>query len=223
MIAVIATYNESETIGPIVKALTSDFKEVVVVDDSSPDGTGMIAEGAGATVISRPPRSGIASAYMDGFRYALGQDPYLVLQMDAGLTHNPQDAQPMARCNRLYNYDLVIGSRFCVGYPFLGLRTVISRSAALLMRAAGVRVADVTSGFRAWEPDLLEAVIEPGVEAEGFAFQLELLYRASKMNARIAEFPVKYKLTNSSLDPGMLAEALNIWRKCVTSYILHNT
>jgi dolichol-phosphate mannosyltransferase len=220
MIAVIATYNESETIGQIVESLARDFKGVVVVDDSSPDGTALIAERAGATVISRPPKSGIASAYMDGFRYALTRDPRLVLQMDAGLTHDPQDAPLISWCNQVYDYDLVIGSRFCEGYPFLGFRTVISRSAALLMRAAGVRVSDVTSGFRAWEPGLLEAVIEPGVESEGFAFQLELLHRASEMGARITEFPIEYKLTNSSFDVGMIAEALNIWRKCV---IFHNT
>lgn len=198
---VIATYNEAATIRQIIEAV--DWP-VIVVDDSSPDNTGLIARSAGAMVITRPAKSGIASAYFNGFRAALDSRAEFIVQMDAGLTHNPVDVA-LLLATAQDGYDLVIGSRqFGWGY-----RAMISRSAAVLMRANGIKMPDVTSGFRCWRRSLLQRVASKPFKASGFAFQLEAIHRAK--GAKMAAIPIEYKLTNSTFRPQMLMEALKIW------------
>jgi dolichol-phosphate mannosyltransferase len=202
-VVVIATYNECETIETIIRQLSYP---VIIVDDSSPDGTGEIARCLGATVISRPPKSGIASAYYDGFKSALQYKPDYIIQMDAGLTHNPKDVNRLLIKAR-NGYDLVIGSRNFG----LGKRALLSRTAALMMRLKGIDLPDVTSGFRCWQGDLLQTVVKEPFKSRYFAFQLEALYRAYQAKAEIGIMPIEYKLTNSSFKMKMVKEALRIW------------
>jgi len=226
-VVVIATYNEAASIAQILDALSYP---VIVIDDSSPDGTGEIAERWFAFVTSRPQKSGIASAYRDGFMEALEFQPRFIVQMDAGFTHDPADVERlMDKAEELlqeqwqvkptdlwtsdktkYGHVLVIGSRFLNDTP-INLRSIISRTAAFLMRLLGVNVADATSGFRCWDIDLLAEVVKEPFKAIHFAFQLEALYRADYIGATIAEIPIEYKLTNSSFKPAMLVEALRIY------------
>ena len=213
-VIVIATYNEAETIGEILEKLKGDGIHIVVVDDSSPDGTGVIASKYDyVSVYNRTWKRGIASAYYDGFMIALGLRPEYIIQMDAGLTHKPIDAGRMLNVAMQEINDLTIGARFWAGYERTGYRTLISLTAAWLMRVAGIYVTDATNGFRVWRADLLRQVIADPFESHGFAFQLETLARAHALDANIAEIPIEYRRSNSSFRPWMLIEALRIYFK----------
>jgi len=221
-VAVIATYNEADTIPVILHKLRIP---AIVVDDNSRDKTGVLAESCGAEVIHRPWKMGIASAYVTGMKHALdrGYDP--IVQMDAGGTHRPEDAHSMLRHAKAWYCDLVIGSRFKGGYEPQGYRTLISRGAAVLMALADVYVEDATSGFRVWRSNLLQEVLSKPVKSEGFAFQLELLYRAACADrvTRIYEFPIEYRLTNSSFRPSMVLEALRVWGGIYVDHIRNHS
>jgi dolichol-phosphate mannosyltransferase len=146
--AVIATYNEAETIGALLEGLREC--RCIVVDDSSPDGTGAIVRTfAHATLLTRPAKLGIASAVLLGLRTALATETEWVVQMDAGGTHRPEDAKKMASVTRLLGADLVIGSRFTGRFDWHGRRTAISLGAAWLMRRLGLHVRDATAAFAA--------------------------------------------------------------------------
>jgi dolichol-phosphate mannosyltransferase len=214
--AVIATYKESATIRDLVRQLVSFGWAVCVVDDSPYeyphcDGTGWIACSEGAFVIERGSKQGIASAYMEGFKTALTQwSPDYIVQMDAGGTHDPHDAFRMVDKAHWGSCDFVVANRFAYPVPFTR-RSLISRGAAWLMRKKGVWLWDVTCGLRVWRSDLLREIISEPLKSEGFAFQLELLYRAYKLPTSIGVYPIDYMLTNSTFKPGMIAEALRIY------------
>lgn len=209
-VVAIATYNEAETIGQIVDGLMAHGLWVIVVDDDSPDGTARIAANHGAMVEVRHGQRGIASAYVRVLRLGLAMDAQYVIQMDAGGTHDPEDAMRMLRVAEGFRQGLVIGSRFECDVPVLSYRTLISRGAAWLMRRAGIQVHDATSGFRVWRCDVLTAALHAGVRSEGNAFQLELLWNAYRAGAVIGEHPIPYRLTNSQFRPWMIREALQV-------------
>lgn len=225
-VTVIATHNEAESIGDIVTQLVANEIDAIVVDDSSPDGTSHIAAGAGARVITRLDVRGIATAYHLGLTKALELGYEWIIQMDAGGTHKPKDANAMLTAATSYNVDLLIGSRFWQGnYPILGLRTLISRVAACAMMEVGSFVQDATSGFRVWHRGLLAKVVEAPFRAKGFAFQMEALYRAYHAPGfhQIDEWPIEYKLTNSSFKPWMLIEALKVWGGLYGDYLRNHS
>jgi len=206
---VIATYNEAATIGGICAALVPEW-DVFICDDSSPDGTAQIAAiMPHVTIISRPGKWGIASAYRTLFDAVLS-DPNaypLILQMDAGGTH-PLEAIPAMLAKAQQGAGLVIGAR---QFTFKGRRTVISLGARALMRAIGVKAPDVTTGFRLWRWSTLMTAYRAVGESStrGFAFQLEFLWAASRAGTVIESVPVPYRLTNSSFKPSMLTEGLS--------------
>lgn len=217
--AVIATYNEAETIGALLEGLREC--RCIVVDDSSPDGTGAIVRTfAHATLLTRPAKLGIASAVLLGLRAALDTDAAHIVQMDAGGTHRPDDAQSLVSVARLGEADLVIGSRFVRRFDWLGRRTAVSLGAAWLMRRLGVPVLDATSGFRCWRADFLRGLDLDAVRARGFAFQLELLYQAHRAGGRILEMPIPYTLTNSTFNGGMVREALRVYGRLWRAHLL---
>jgi dolichol-phosphate mannosyltransferase len=204
-----ATYNEAETIGALLTQL--DTYRVIVVDDHSPDGTGALAARfPHVTLISRPGKLGVASAYLEGFRAALALKPRFIVQMDAGGTHRPEDVRWLLNAARLTGVDLVIGARAFKGY---GYRSLISRGAAWLMRRLGLSVTDATCGFRCWRAGLLGELDFDAVRSRGFAFQLELLYQAHQAGAGIVQVAIPYRLTNSSFRWGMVREALSVWAR----------
>ena len=210
-VAVIATYNEAETIGELVDGLLSSGLWVIVVDDDSPDGTAQIASSHGAMVEVRRGQRGIATAYVRALQCGLALDAQYVVQMDAGGTHFPEDAIGMLRVAEAGGFGLVIGSRFLEkGTTLKSHRTVISLAAAWLIRVAGLPVHDATSGFRVWRCDALVSALRAGVRSEGNAFQLELLWSAYRAGARIAEHPIPYLLTNSQFRFSMVKEAMHV-------------
>jgi len=216
VVVVIATYNEADNIRQVLDGLQE--YQVVVVDDNSPDETGRIAaEYENVRVINRTGKLGIASAYLCGFQYALQHyDPKFIVQMDAGLTHNPRNVAQLIREAEVHCADLVIGSRFIIAPHLKSYRTMISLGAGWLMRRLGVWAHDATSGFRCWRSTLLSDILyryEP--KATGFAFQLEMLYRArwltGSRQGEIIEMPMHYALSNSTFKPAMLWEALRVY------------
>jgi len=220
VVIVIATYNEAATISDLLRNLSC--YQVVVVDDSSPDGTGDLANAfAHVTVLGRPHKMGLASAYDVGFRRALTFNPYYVIQMDAGGTH-PPDRVPLLieRAGRL-NLGLVIGSRFLQGRRWLSYRSGISWCATALMRLLRLKVSDATSGFRCWQASTLSAILsryqQPTVQ--GHAFQIEMLFRAWEIGTRIGEIPIPYCLTNSTFRWSMVWEGLRTWCRLAWDHV----
>jgi dolichol-phosphate mannosyltransferase len=194
---VIATKNEQDTIGSLLKSLR-DYT-VVVVDDST-DLTPAIVACHKNAILLPGDNDGIAAAYVKGLRFATGLSDVIV-QMDAGWTHKPSDVpRLLARSN-----GLVVGVR---RFQLKGWRTLLSRIAAKM-----VGFPDATSGFRKWSREILLKCL-PEVTAKGFAFQIEMLNAARKM-CDVGTVPIEYRLTNSSLRPWMIWEAMKVWFKCL--------
>lgn len=211
---VIATYNEAGTIAELLHNLR--HYRVFVVDDSSPDGTAEIASKfEHVSVITRPFKLGVASAYCAGFFAVLdGAEQWdAIVQMDAGGTHDPLDI-PMMLPLCFAGHALVIGSRFKSGVVFKGRRAVLSQAAALAMRALGCKVCDATSGFRIWKPEALQ-IAAGQVISSGFAFQLETLHATVKAGYSVAEYPIPYTLGDggSTISGKMIREAIRAWAR----------
>ena len=202
---VVPTYNERENLAPLVRAVRSELDEVapdhrvLIVDDSSPDGTGEMAdELAGADsrveVLHRPDKRGLGPAYIAGFQHALEAGAELIVEMDADFSHDPSYLGPMLEAAR--EADLVLGSRYVHGGGVRnwGLaRRIVSRGGSLYARAVlGVPVKDLTGGFKCFRREVLEAIDLSRVRAQGYAFQVELTYRALQMGFRVVEMPIVF-------------------------------
>ena len=195
------TYDEAENVGPMVEAIlaaTPDV-EVLVVDDDSPDGTGRIADAIAAReprvhVLHRARKEGLGKAYLAGFAWALARDYALVLEMDADFSHDPKYLPAMLE--RAREADLVLGSRNVPGGGTVnwGLgRKILSRGGSLYARLIlGLPVRDLTGGFKCFRREVLEAIDLGSVECSGYAFQIELTYRAFKKGFRVAEIPIVF-------------------------------
>lgn len=214
-IIVICTLNEADNIARVLYGL-SDYT-VLMVDARSNDGTPEIARSfQNVKVVSRP-NHGVAAAYLYGLKTAIEFNPRFVVQMSAGMTHNPQDIPRLIDiCKR--RAELVIGSRFLKfswrQIPTKQLyRPIVDLGAAWFMRRLGVPVRDATSGFWCWRYGLLKQVVRNHpIVSRGFAFQLELLYYARQAGVKIEECPIEYRLTNGLLNWG---EALRTYRGLV--------
>lgn len=213
MIAVvIGTYNEASNIEKLLNELTK--YTVIIVDDNSPDGTADIARKfSNVTVIVPEERLGIAKSYKRGFVEALKLKPEYVIQMDAGLTHDPKDIAGMVKLAKSHAYSLVYGSRFSNVPRLKGYRSLISLGARTLMGFIHVHMSDATCGFRCWSPTALYNVVIRNWLSEGFSFQLETAYLTNKLfgGEEMHEYPIEYILTNSSFNPKILMEALWVY------------
>jgi len=217
---VIGTYNEAESIADVLDGL--DGFDVILVDNWSPDGTGELAQEYCNVDVYRKAGLCLREAYMIGLTKALESGRYrYIVQMDAGLTHDPGQVRAMVEVADWHCADLVIGSRFLHGsrnwlkrnQARLGVRTAISLCASMLMRLLGVDLADASSGFRCWEAGALARVLEEyPIRAQGHAFQLEMVYAAYQCGL-VVERPMAYRLTNSSFRPWMLAEAVLVYAR----------
>jgi dolichol-phosphate mannosyltransferase len=198
-IVVIPTYNECQSVPTLVpEVLAQDAGiEVLVVDDASPDGTGKLVTDMRAReprvhLLARPGRQGLGPAYKDGFRWALGHGADLVVQMDADFSHNPtmlpRFFSETAEC------DLVLGSRYVQGITVVNWpieRLLLSYFGnAYVRRVLGMNVRDATGGFKCWRRAALEAIDLEDVRSNGYAFQIEMTYRAWTRGLRIREIPI---------------------------------
>ncbi len=222
-VVVLPTYNERDNIGPFLHALraVSASVEVLVVDDSSPDGTADLArrlasELGGIDVLQRADKAGLGSAYRAGFAQVLASaDPYdVVLSMDADLSHDPAVIPAMLALIE-GGADAVVGSRYVRGggttdWPIH--RQLLSKWGNAYTRTVmGLDVRDCTSGFRAYRADALRA-IEPGTTgAEGYAFLTELVRRLSRRGYLIEETPIVFRdrtLGKSKMSGTIIAESM---------------
>jgi dolichol-phosphate mannosyltransferase len=205
---VLPTYNEAENLERIVAAslgvlndAAPDGHRVLVVDDGSPDGTGAIADRLAAErpneveVLHRPAKAGLGQAYLAGFRHALDKGAGRVFEMDADFSHDPKDlARLLAATN---DADLAIGSRYIDGGGVDGwglLRRIVSRGGCWYAEhVLGVPVRDLTGGFKCYRREVLEAIDLDTVRSQGYAFQVELTYRAVRHGYRVKEVPIVFR------------------------------
>jgi dolichol-phosphate mannosyltransferase len=193
------TYNERENVERMVEALGSHGVRVLVIDDSSPDGTGEIAgrlaaEHEHVAVLHRDRKEGLGPAYLAGFRRALADGAELVLEMDCDFSHDPADVPRLIAAAD--GADLVLGSRYVPGgkIPNWGLvRRAISRGGCLYAQALlqlGVR--DLTGGFKCYRRAVLETIDLDAIDSKGYAFQIETTYRALRAGFRVREIPITF-------------------------------
>jgi dolichol-phosphate mannosyltransferase len=218
------TYNERENIGPITEAILAATPEVdiLVIDDGSPDGTGQLADELAAReprlhVLHRTKKEGLGKAYLAGFDWALARGYALVLEMDADFSHDPKYLPAMLAKAR--EADLVLGSRYVPGGGTVnwGLgRKILSRGGSLYARTIlGVRVRDLTGGFKCFRREVLEAIDLAAVECSGYAFQIELTYRALRSGFQVAEIPIVFadrRVGQSKMSRRIVLEAIRkVW------------
>lgn len=220
---VLPTYNEAQNIERLVEAVRERLPEsrrVLVVDDSSPDGTGRIADRLAAEhddveVLHRRVKEGLGPAYVAGFHRALEGGAELLIQMDSDFSHDPAYIPQMLRA--VEDADVVIGSRYVPGGGVTDwgpMRRLISRGGSTYSRLAlGIPIRDLTGGFKCFRREVLEAIDLGAVSALGYAFQVEMTYRAIQAGLRVVEIPIVFRDRTdgaSKMTKGIVAEA--IWR-----------
>jgi dolichol-phosphate mannosyltransferase len=201
-LVIVPTYNESTNLPLIVpQVLAQDERlEVLVVDDNSPDGTGRIADGLAEQnprvhVLHRPGKQGLGRAYIAGFQWALKGNYEFVFEMDADFSHDPRYLKHFLAAAR--DADLVLGSRYLnnrasvVNWPVA--RLVLSYMANIYARmVTGLRISDSTGGFKCFRRSVLEAIDLDKVRSNGYAFQIEMSFRAWRKKFRIVEIPIVF-------------------------------
>jgi dolichol-phosphate mannosyltransferase len=205
---ILPTYNEAENIEAIVSAAgevlanaNNGAYKILIVDDGSPDGTGEIADRLASDreqveVLHRTEKNGIGPAYLAGFRYALEHGAAYVMEMDSDFSHDPADlARLLAAVHG--GADLALGSRYVPGGGVVDwslLRRFISEGGSTYARLVlGLHVRDLTGGFKCFKREVLEAIHFDSVRSQGYAFQVELTYRAARAGFRVVEVPIVFK------------------------------
>ncbi len=202
VLVIIPTYDERESLPTTVRRLRAAVPaaDALVVDDASPDGTGELADRLAAAdpavhVLHRPERTGLGGAYIAGFDWAREHGHDVVVEMDADLSHRPEELPRLLRAAR--EHDLVIGSRYVPGGAVRNwgrFRRLLSRGGNAYARAVlAVPLADATSGYRAYRREVLEEITGRGIGSEGYAFQIELAYRAWRGGWSVAEVPITFR------------------------------
>jgi dolichol-phosphate mannosyltransferase len=202
ILVIVPTYNERPTIGSVIdRTLAADERiEMLVVDDGSPDRTGDVVRAIEEReprirLMERNRKAGLAGAYVAGFRGALDAGYDLVVEMDADLSHRPEELPALlAAAGHLH---LVVGSRYVPGGSVTNwglLRRALSRGGNLYTRAMlGLPLADATSGVRVFRRDLLAFLVADGIHSEGYGFQIELAYRAWLAGFAVGEAPISFR------------------------------
>jgi dolichol-phosphate mannosyltransferase len=194
------TYNERENLEKMVRALEPHGVRVLVVDDNSPDGTGEIADRLAAeldfvSVLHRPQKEGLGPAYLAGFRQALADGAAYVLELDCDFSHDPADVpRLLAACEA--GADLALGSRYVPGggTENWGLtRRIVSWGGSFYARVLlGVRIRDLTGGFKCFRRAVLETLDLDAIHSKGYAFQIETTYRVLRKGFRVVEVPIRF-------------------------------
>jgi len=225
-LVIIPTYNERENISRlIVTVLEQDDRlEILVVDDGSPDGTGAIVEALAANdkrvhILHRPRKMGLGTAYLAGFKWSLERDYDYTFEMDADFSHDPAHLPQFLRA--IESADLVLGSRYrdgkvtVVNWP-IG-RLLLSYYANIYARwVTGMQLFDSTGGFKCYRKSVLKAIDLDDVKSNGYAFQIEMSFRAWKRNFRIVEIPIVFvdrTEGTSKMSKAIVREAVwMVWR-----------
>jgi len=234
---VIPTYNEAENLPAMAEALFAlplPSIHLLVVDDNSPDGTGRIADELAArynqeapvyrrrmTVIHRAGKGGLGTAYVAGMRRAIEEGADFIVQMDADFSHSPRYIPQMLGVMLATGADVVIGSRYVPGGTlderWEWSRRLLSWWANLYSRAIlGLRIRDMTAGFKMWRRSALEAIDLENIRSNGYSFQVEMAYLCEKLGFHLIEIPIHFedrRIGQSKLDiPVKLESAWRTWQ-----------
>jgi dolichol-phosphate mannosyltransferase len=219
----VPTYDERDNLEPMIRALGDVLgpdDRVLVIEDSSPDGTGEIADRLAAEldwvdVLHRPRKEGLGRAYLDGFRRALADGAELVLEMDCDFSHEPQDVQRLIAATE--DADLALGSRYVAGGGTANwglLRRAISRWGSLYAQLLlSLPVRDLTGGFKCYRREVLETIDLDAIDSRGYAFQIETTYRAIRAGFRVVEIPIRFtdrEVGGSKMSRAIVLEA--VWK-----------
>jgi len=225
-LVIVPTFNEKFNIARLIPSILAQDSslEVLVVDDGSPDGTGAIVDAIAANnprvhIIHRASKLGLGTAYLAGFRWALARDYEYVLEMDADFSHDPVHLPQFL--SAIEDADLVLGSRYqqgrvtVVNWPIS--RLILSYCANIYARAVtGLPVWDATGGFKCFRRSVLQAIDLDRVRSNGYAFQIEMSFRAWKRNFRISEIPIVFvdrSEGTSKMSKSIVREAVwMVWR-----------
>jgi dolichol-phosphate mannosyltransferase len=226
---VLPTYNESANLEALIEAAQKslpDAARILVVDDNSPDGTGEIADRLAAAderieVLHRPHKEGLGPAYVAGFRAALAAGAAFVLEMDSDFSHDPADLPRLLAATE--RADVAIGSRYVTGggvENWSALRQAISRGGSAYARfVLGVKVKDLTGGFKCFRRRVLETIDLDAIDSRGYAFQVEMTYRAIEAGFQVTEVPIVFherRAGASKMSGAIVGEA--IWRVPLLRY-----
>jgi len=224
-LVVIPTYNERENIAPLIEQIfTLNPKvDILVVDDNSPDKTADVVMEKQVQfpnkvhLLSRPSKQGLGRAYLAGFDWGLTKGYDALIEMDADFSHRPEDLVTLV--DKVKTFDFVIGSRYVAGGKTKNwgvLRRIISRSGSLYARLIlGYPINDWTGGFNAWKAPVLKKIGTKNVTSEGYSFQIELKYKASKLGFSGIETPIFFedrRVGQSKMSSRIVFEALfKVW------------
>jgi len=194
------TYNERENLEAMVRALEPLGVQVLVIDDNSPDGTGEIADRLASELdfvsdLHRDRKEGLGPAYIAGFRHALADGAELILELDCDFSHDPADIPRLiAACES--GADLALGSRYVHGGGTenwgLGRRIVSWGGSFYARLLLGVGIRDLTGGFKCYRRHVLETIDLGAIGSKGYAFQIEITYRALRKGFRVVEVPIRF-------------------------------
>jgi len=220
-LVILPTYNEIESLATVIGRIRQSLPlaDVLVVDDSSPDGTGELAEqlaagDPGLSVLHRAAKDGLGRAYLAGFRLALERDYLYVVEIDADGSHDPADLPALLQLAQ-HGADLVIGSRWVAGgsvrnWPWL--RQAISRLGNAYARAVlRSDIRDITAGFRVFRAEALRSLDLSAVSSQGYCFQVELAWRMERAGGVVVEHPITFverAAGRSKMHLGIVVEAL---------------
>lgn len=196
---IIPTYNELENIRKMIPDILGRYDDVdiLIVDDNSPDGTGVYLEkltheSDRIKLIKRPGKMGLGTAYIQGFKYALQNQYNYIFEMDADYSHDPKEIKNFLEV--IKNYDLVLGSRYKTGVNVINWpmrRLMLSYFANSYTRlVTGLPVRDATGGFKCFRRKVLESIDLDSIKSNGYAFQIEMTFKAYKKGFRIVEIPI---------------------------------
>jgi dolichol-phosphate mannosyltransferase len=226
---VIPTYNEAENVRPMTEALLGlgiPALDILIVDDESPDGTGLIADELSAQYSGRVhvrhragPR-GLGRAYVDGFRWALKHGADLVVQMDCDFSHSPRYIPQFLE--QIRDHDVVVGSRYVQGGKTDDRwgwgRWLLSwwANSVYTRLILGCRVKDATAGFKCWRRETLEGIDLSRIHSQGYVFQVEMAYVTERLGYRVLEIPIYFedrRIGRSKMTvPVKIEAALRVWK-----------
>jgi dolichol-phosphate mannosyltransferase len=224
LVICLPTYNERANLEPIARRLGDVLADldaeprVLVIDDSSPDGTGELADRLSdelpfVSVLHRTRKVGLGPAYVAGFRWALEHDANRIVQMDCDFSHDPADVPRLIAASE--GAGLALGSRYVEGGGTKNWgrgRQAISRFGSFYARTIlGVPVRDLTGGFKCWHREALEALPLERIRTKGYAFQIETTYRAIRAGFEVAEIPIVFaerRAGGSKMTRGIVLEAM---------------
>ncbi len=222
-LVIIPTYNEKENIENIIKAVFDlpHLFHVLIIDDGSPDGTGAIVKSLQETypeklhIIERQGKLGLGTAYITGFKWAIEKKYDFIFEMDADFSHNPKDLLKLYAACHDEGGDVAIGSRYVSGVNVVNWpisRVLMSYFASKYVQIVlGMKIADTTAGFKCYRREVLETINLDDIKFKGYAFQIEMKFKAYKLGFKVVEVPIIFVnrvLGTSKMSGGIFGEAI---------------